>query len=105
MGDFDDFDNSVSISRLFAALYRGQDEAAGAADLENDANGGTEFDVLHKGPGDCAFSVVADDVIVRIYDMTGLAAGSHDYKVIPRNPQGPGSESEVSTIVWGNAAC
>jgi len=65
------------------------------------APGGTQFDVLHKGPGDAAFTVVADDTIERVYDATGLAAGSHDYKVIPRNSRGPGPESAVSTIVVG----
>ena len=75
--------------------------AAGAAHLEYDADGGTEFDVLHKGPGDATFSVVADDVIVKTYDTTGLPAGSHEYKVIPSNAQGPGPESAVSTIVVG----
>jgi len=54
---------------------------------------------LHKGPGDAAFAIVDDDTIERVYDTTGLAAGSHDYKVIPRNSRGLGPESAVSTIV------
>jgi len=72
--------------------------APGAAHVVYDANGATDWDVLHKGPGDAAFSVVADDVIVKVYDATGLAAGSHEYKVIGRNAQGTGPESAVSTI-------
>lgn len=75
--------------------------APGAAHLVYDAEGATDWDVLHKGPGDLEFSVVADDVIVKTYDTTGLAAGSHDYKVIGRNSQGSGPESAISTIVVG----
>ena len=75
--------------------------APGTVHLVYDAAHGTQFDVLHKGPGDAAFSVVADDVIVKTYDTSGLAAGSHEYKVIGRNSQGSGPESAVSTIVVG----
>ena len=32
--------------------------------------------MLHKGPGDAAFAVVADDIIVTTYNATGLAAGA-----------------------------
>ena len=73
--------------------------APGAGHVEYDADHATQFDVLHKGPGDAAFSVVADDVIVKVYDATGLAAGNHEYKVIGRNSRGDGPESAVSTIV------
>lgn len=73
--------------------------AAGAAHLVYDADGATDWDVLHKGPGDAAFSVVADDVIVKVYDATGLAAGNHEYKVIGRISQGDGPENAVATIV------
>ncbi len=81
-----------------AAISVATSPAPGAAHVVYDAAGATEFDVLHKGPGDAAFSVVADDVIVKVYDATGLAAGNHEYKVIGRNAQGPGPESAVATI-------
>lgn len=54
--------------------------------------------MLHKGPGDAAFAVVADDIIVTTYNATGLAAGAHEYKVIGRNSRGTGPESDVSTV-------
>jgi hypothetical protein len=82
-----------------AVISAATSPAAGAVHLAFDAPGGTSFDVLHKGPGDADFSIVDDDTIERVYDATGLAAGSHDYKVIPRNSRGPGPESAVSTIV------
>jgi len=82
-----------------AVISAATSPAPGAGHIEFDANGGTSFDVLHKGPADAAFSIVADDTIARVYDATGLVAGSHDYKVIPRNSRGVGPESAVSTIV------
>jgi len=82
-----------------AVISAATSPAAGSVHLEYDADGGTSFDVLHKGPGAAAFAVVAADVIVTVYDTAGLAAGSHDYKVIPRNSRGNGPESAVSTIV------
>jgi len=82
-----------------AVISAATSPAAGAVHLAFSAPGGTTFDVLHKGPGDADFTIVANDTIEREYDATGLAAGSHDYKVIPRNSRGPGPESAVSTIV------
>ena len=58
----------------------------------------TSFDVLHKGPGDTEFATVADDTIETIYKVNGLAASSHEYKVIGQNSRGNGSESAVATI-------
>jgi len=34
----------------------------------------------------------------RAPDATGLAAGAHEYKVIPRNSRGDGPESAVSVV-------
>ena len=82
-----------------AVVSEATSPAPGAAHLKFTAPGGTSFDVMHKGPGDAAFAVVDDDTIERVYDATGGDAGSHDYKVIPRNSRGPGPESAVSTVV------
>ena len=73
--------------------------APGAAHLEYDALHATSFDVLHKGPGEISFTKVVDDTLVKVYDASGLAAGSHEYKVIGQNSRGNGPESAVSTIV------
>ena len=54
-----------------------------------------------QGTGDANRTIVADDTINCVYDAIGLAAGSHDYNVIPRNSGGPGSENAVSTVVVG----
>lgn len=72
--------------------------APGAAHLEFSATHATSYDVLHKGPGDAAFTVVADDIIVTTYNAIGLAAGAHEYKVIGRNSRGTGPESDVSVV-------
>lgn len=75
--------------------------AAGEAHLEFSANHATSYDVLHKGPADAAFAVVADDIIQTVYNATGLAAGAHEYKVIGRNSRGTGPESDVSVVNVG----
>ena len=72
--------------------------AAGEAHLEFSANHATSYDVLHKGPGEATFTLVADDIIQTIYNATGLVAGAHEYKVIGRNSRGTGPESDVGTI-------
>lgn len=71
---------------------------AGQAHLEFDGPHMTSGDVLHKAPGAAAFVKVADDIIVKFYDATGLAAGAHGYKVVPRNSRGEGPASAVSVI-------
>lgn len=70
----------------------------GQAHLEFEAPHMTSGDVLHKPPGAPAFVKVADDIIERFFDATGLVAGAHDYKIIPRNSRGDGPESAVSTV-------
>lgn len=74
---------------------------AGQAHLEFTAPHMTSGDILHKAPGDPAFVKVADDVIEKFYNATGLAPGAHEYKVIPRNSRGDGLESAVSVVNVG----
>lgn len=72
--------------------------AAGQVQFQYSAPHGTSYDVLHKGPGDTEFTTVADDVIVTTYAVTGLVAGTHEYKVIGQNSRGNGLESAVASI-------
>lgn len=72
--------------------------AAGAAHLDFSAPRATSYDVLHKGPAEAAFTVVAEDIIVTTYNATGLTAGAHEYKVVGRNSRGTGPESDVSVV-------
>ena len=81
-----------------ATITAATSPAAGQAHLEFSATHATSYDVLHKGPGDAAFAVVADDIIVTAYNATGLTAGAHEYKVAGRNSRGTGPESDVSTV-------
>ena len=81
-----------------ATITAATSPAAGQAHLDFSATHATSYDVLHKGPGDAAFAVVADDIIVTTYNATGLAAGAHEYKVVGRNSRGTGPESDASTV-------
>ena len=72
--------------------------AAGAVHLDFSAPRATSYDVLHKGPGDAAFTLVAEDIIVTTYNATGLVTGTHEYKVVGRNSRGAGPESDASVV-------
>ena len=71
---------------------------AGLAHLEFNAPHMTSADVFRKGPGEADFVKVADDIITKTYDATGLAVGAHDFKVVGRNSRGDGPASAVSTV-------
>ena len=40
-------------------------------------------------------------MIVKVYDASGLAPGSYDYKVLGHNSKGDGPESAVSGVAVG----
>lgn len=84
-----------------AIISTASSPAPGAAHLDYDAPHSTSWDVFRKGPGDADFAKVANDVIVKTYDATGLAAGAYEFKVVGRNSKGDGLESAVSTINVG----
>jgi len=81
-----------------AVITSATSPAAGEAVLVYDAERGTSFDVFRKGPGDADFIKVGDDLIVKTLTLTGLVAGTHEFKVLPRNSRGTGPESEVSAV-------
>ncbi len=81
-----------------AVITNAGSPAAGAAHFEYDAPHSTSWDVFRKGPGDADYVKVANDVIVKFYDATGLAAGAYDFKVVGRNSKGDGPASAVTTI-------
>lgn len=81
-----------------AVITNASSPAAGAAHFEYDAPHSTSWDVFRKGPGDADYVKVANDVIVKFYDATGLPAGAYDFKVIGRNSKGDGPASAVTTI-------
>jgi hypothetical protein len=84
-----------------AVISAATSPGAGQAHLEFDAPHSTSWDVYRKGPGEADFAKVADDIITKFYDATGLAAGAHDFKVVGRNSKGDGPESDVSTVNVG----
>ncbi len=71
---------------------------AGQAHLEFHALHATSFNVLHKGPGETEFTIVAEDIIATVYDANGLAPGNHEYQVIGQNSRGNGPDSTISII-------
>ncbi|MBI3416664.1 MAG: hypothetical protein HY043_15335 [Verrucomicrobia bacterium] len=66
----------------------------------------TSFTLLHQGPGEAAFSVLADGLTAKVFTQTGQSVGQHAYKVIGKNSVGVGAESLplVVTIAQSQAA-
>lgn len=81
-----------------AEITTAESPAPGQAQLIFAALHATSYDVLHKGPGETEFTTVADDIIELVFDASGLAAGTHEYKVIGQNSRGNGPESAVASI-------
>ncbi len=61
--------------------------------LEFDAARATEFQLLHKRPGDADFSVLAVEITENVFQHMAQPAGGHSYKVIGSNSVGAGLES------------
>lgn len=81
-----------------AVITSATSPAAGQATIVCDAERATSFDYFRKGPGDADFLKVGDDLIVKTLTLTGLVAGPHEFKVLPRNSRGTGPESDVSAV-------
>jgi hypothetical protein len=81
-----------------AVITSATSPAAGTATLTYNADRATTFDLYRKGPADPDFLKVGDDLIVKTLTLTGLAAGLHEFKVLPRNSRGTGPESDVSGV-------
>ena len=73
----------------------------GQAHLVVAALHGTSFDWFRKGPGDASFALVEADVTGTLLDLSGLAAGAHQFKVLANNSVGTGPESAVVTVTVG----
>lgn len=82
-----------------ATISVAESPGPGAVHLEFSANNATFYDVLQQGPSDPDFVIVGVAISDTFYDDTGLPPGSYDYKVIGKNSQGSGPESDVSTVV------
>ena len=61
--------------------------------LSFDAARATQFTILHKGPEQDTYSVIADDWTAKTFEHTADDTGDHAYKVIGRNSAGVGKES------------
>ena len=66
--------------------------------LAFDAARATQFTLLHRAPGETAFSVLADELTAKTFDHTATVAGAHTYKVIGRNSAGVGAESAAIVV-------
>jgi hypothetical protein len=61
--------------------------------LSFDAARATQFTLLHKGPGEPAFSVLADGLTTKTFEHEATPPGAHSYKVVGGNAVGQGAES------------
>ena len=63
-----------------------------------DALNAEVFDVFHKPPLAAVFLKVAEDVEAKVYQVSGLVVGAHEFKVLGRNDAGDGPESAVAVV-------
>ena len=70
----------------------------GTVHLVFDAPSATTFDVLHRLAGAATWVPLAEDIIEKEFDATGLAAGVHEFAVVPRNSRGDGEQSDTASV-------
>jgi hypothetical protein len=58
----------------------------------------TSFTLLHKGPSSPAFSVLADGLSLKSFEHATGEVGEHQYKLVPHNSAGDGTESLVLKV-------
>ena len=78
----------------------------GSVKLSLDAARATNFKLLHKGPDDADFAVLAENLTEKTFTHLALALGGHTYKVVGINSAGAGVESLpfIITVVQQAAA-
>lgn len=70
----------------------------GTVHLVYSAPGATTFDVFHRLAGETTWVMLADDIIEKEFDATGLAAGVHEFAVTGRNSRGNGDQSDTASV-------
>ena len=70
----------------------------GQVHFHYDALNAEVFDVFHKTPMGAVFLKVAEDVQAKVYQVSGLVVGAHEFKVVGRNDAGDGPESAVAVV-------
>ena len=69
-----------------------------------DAARATSFTLLHRGPGQSAFTVLADGLTAKTFEHAVSAPGRHSYKVTGHNSAGTGVESGVFEVTVAQQA-
>ena len=70
----------------------------GTVHLVYDAPSATTFDVLHRLAGAAIWLPLADNLIEKEFDATGLAAGVHEFAIIGHNSRGDGEQSDAASV-------
>ncbi len=70
----------------------------GQAHIEFSAKHATSYDVFQRLEGEPEFVLVADDIIEKTYEASGLPGGTYEYQVVGQNSRGKGPASETATI-------
>ena len=70
----------------------------GTVKLTFGASRAITYVLLHKGPGDTVYTIIAEGIDVRTFEHASPGLGDHHYKMFGRNNQGDGSESAVLAV-------
>ena len=87
-----------------AVITAATSPAIGAVHLTFTADHATSFQVWHKGPGEVVFAQVAEVLAPGVSDVTGLAAGAHEYQIVGENSRGDGAASLPGTVTVAGAS-
>lgn len=78
----------------------------GTVQLDYNCAGATSFDIFMQSPGSPDFLIVAEDILEKVYDVTGLAPSTppdqYSFYVRGRNSRGFGEDSDVVSVDVSN---
>ena len=70
----------------------------GTVHLVFSAPSATTYDVLHRLAGAATWVPLAENIIEKKFDATGLAAGVHEFAIIGHNSRGDGEQSDTASV-------
>lgn len=85
-----------------AVINSATNPASGSVLLDYECPGATSYDIFMQAPGSPDFVLVAEDLIVKIYEITGLAPSTppdvYSFYVRGRNSRGFGEDSDATSL-------
>ncbi len=85
-----------------AVINAATNPAPGTVRLDYECSGATSFDIFMQAPGSPDFVLVAEDLIVKFYEIKGLTPSTppdvYSFYVRGRNSRGFGEDSDTTSL-------